>query len=247
MKPRVSLLGGVLLGLTGIGAAVFLLAMERLAGGGRGVPALFAAGRYEASPAPACRGPTHREFDFWLGSWEVTQEILAPDGSYLELSARSSVQKTLGGCALLEVWRGRVQFFWQGMTEPDSLRALSVRSFDREATQWRIHRMDSRDPVLGEPFVGGFEGGVGTFTRETRRPDGDPLLSRIRFRRPGPDRVDRELAVSTDGGATWTTLWVMRFRRPSESPRTPAVEPDEDAGTQRPVRWMPPARAIRHI
>lgn len=203
----------------------------------------------------SCSGAAHRQFDFWVGDWEVEQEILTREGSYLELPARSSVRRVLDGCALLERWQGRVQFFWEGMPEPEPLEGLSVRSYDEEIGGWRIHWMDSRDPTFGPPFVGGFDGDTGTFTRETVGRDGAVLMSRIRFVRLDAERVDWDLSVSTDAGASWTALWRMRFRRassaadagtkspddpsrPGSSPGDLELGPDPPAGPTRPARPM---------
>lgn len=170
-----------------------------------------------ASPAAAqtegCAEPAHREFDFWLGEWEVRQEILRPDGSWIELPARSTVRRVAGGCALAEEWRGDVLFFWEGMDAPAPLHGLSVRAFDPEAGLWRVWWLDSRRPDFGSPFEGRFEGGEGVFLREGVTADGARLLTRIRFHDAGADSVRWELAVSRDAGSSWSTLWRMRFRR----------------------------------
>ena len=47
-----------------------------------------------------CEGPEHRQFDFWVGEWNVKD---ASDGS---VAGINSVTRILGGCVLLESWRG---------------------------------------------------------------------------------------------------------------------------------------------
>ena len=179
----------------------------------------------QAAPG-ACEAPGARDFDFWIGEWAVAQEILSETGAWETYAARSTVTPALDGCALVERWRGTVRFFWEGMRDPEAIEGLSVRAPDGDGA-WRIHWMDSRSPRFGEPWVGGFEAGVGTFLRPYRAPGGGEGLNRIRFFDVRERTVEWELAVSPDGGATWTPLWRMHFERVE----TPGSDPD---GSRRP-------------
>jgi hypothetical protein len=171
-------------------------------------------GQARAQPAdPACTTPEARQFDFWLGDWAIEQRILRQDGSYAEFPARTSVRSAAAGCALVEEWRGTVQFFWAGMEAPAELHGLSVRAWDPAAGVWIIHWLDDMDPVLGEPFVGGFAAGRGTFTQTTTGADGVERTSRITFHNPIDGIVEWTLATSRDGGESWTTLWSMDMTR----------------------------------
>jgi hypothetical protein len=160
-----------------------------------------------------CPGPTHRQFDFWLGDWEIRQELLQRDGSWIELPARTTVRRVAGACALTEEWRGDVLFFWEGMDAAAPLEGLSVRAFDPKARLWRIWWMDSRRPDFGRPFEGRFERDEGVFLREEVGADGAPYLTRIRFHGISVDSVRWELAISRDAGSSWSPLWRMQFRR----------------------------------
>jgi hypothetical protein len=154
---------------------------------------------------------THRQFDFWIGEWEIEQEFPQPDGTVIRLPARATVTRELDGCALLERWRGRVQFFWEGMTMPDSLLGLSMRAFDDVDGVWRIHWMDTRGPRRWTDggFSGGFANGVGTFLSA---PGSDGVRRRIRFYDIDAAALSWDLAVTTPAG-DWLVLWRMRFRR----------------------------------
>jgi hypothetical protein len=165
-----------------------------------------------APPPPACDSPAAREFDFWIGEWTIRQRILAADGGWHELDARTTVEPTLDGCALVEHWRGDVQFFWQGMERPEPMRGLSVRAFDPATGKWAIHWMDTRTPSFGAPYVGGFDGGRGEFFRDWTTPAGE-RRGRITFSGIEENAVDWELAISSDGGESWSALWTMAMRR----------------------------------
>jgi len=177
--------------------------------------ALVALAAPPARAAAPCSSAHAREFDFWLGDWEIRQKILRADGSWLELPARTSVSSTLDGCALIEHWRGEVQFFWEGMEKPERIEGLSVRSWDAGKQRWSIHWMDTRSPQFGEPYVGSFRAGRGEFFREFES-GGEKRVGRISFSDIGPDSVDWSLAISRDGRKTWQPVWTMEMRRPKK-------------------------------
>jgi hypothetical protein len=53
------------------------------------------------SPAPpSCADAAHRQFDFWVGSWDVT----GPKGE--TIIGRSRVESRLGACVIHEHWFG---------------------------------------------------------------------------------------------------------------------------------------------
>jgi hypothetical protein len=167
------------------------------------------------SPAPdpsACATAEARQFDFWLGDWQIDQQIRQADGSWLHLPARTSVTSVLDGCALLEHWEGDVKFYWEKMDAIEHMEGLSVRSYDPEAGEWCIHWMDSRHPRFGPPFCGRFAGGRGDFVQERETPAGT-RRTRIRFSETGDGGVRWELAIGAPEGASWTPLWVMDMKR----------------------------------
>jgi hypothetical protein len=160
----------------------------------------------------ACGSPEARQFDFWLGKWQIHQKILNQDGSWLELPARTSVASALDGCALVEHWRGKVKFFWEGMKDVESMEGLSVRAYDAQSGKWRLHWMSSRTPRFGNAFEGNFHAGRGEFFSTRQEPRGKQL-SRITFSNITKNSVHWDLAISNNDGKTWTTLWIMEMRR----------------------------------
>jgi hypothetical protein len=214
-RTRIELLLGVLATVTVAeplaGQAIDMLGRERHA-------RLLTDGPFEKrGPASgqreSCPGVSHRQFDFWLGDWEIRQELLRPDGSWIALPARNTVRWVAGACALIEEWWGEVLFFWDGMDAATPLEGLSVRAFDPEAGLWRIWWMDSRRPDFGRPFEGRFDKDEGVFLRQDVTADGVPHLTRIRFHSISVDSVRWELANSRNAGSSWSPLWRMQFLR----------------------------------
>jgi hypothetical protein len=159
--------------------------------------------------------PEARAFDFWIGNWAIQQRILQQDGTWFRAEATTSVSPTLNGSALLEHWVGTVQFFWEGMNTPQMMQGLSIRAYDPQTGKWYIHWMDTRAPYFGDPYIGNFDQNQGEFYREWRTPQGK-RLGRITFSEITLDSVVWDLAMSTDEGQTWTTLWIMEMSRISE-------------------------------
>lgn len=181
-----------------------------------------------AAAAFACDSAPYHQFDFWLGSWTVDQEILQRDGTYAHFPAVDRVERAADGCAVIEHWRGIVQFFWDGMTAPDSMHGFSVRSFDPAHGTWSILWLSSRHDALTQPFTGTFTAGRGTFTKRVPQADGTNSISRIVFAPVNPDMVEWSIATSSDGGTSWRTVWRMHFRR-----ATPSEGPSRDRGGPR--------------
>ncbi|MEL6414632.1 MAG: hypothetical protein AAFQ15_06800 [Pseudomonadota bacterium] len=50
-----------------------------------------------ATPAPPCSQEAYKQFDFWLGTWEVT----TPDGA---IAGVNDITSEEGGCLILETW-----------------------------------------------------------------------------------------------------------------------------------------------
>ncbi len=86
-----------------------------------------------------CSTPEHRQFDFWIGDWEVFN----PQGQRV---GSNRIDKVLGGCALHESWRGSTGH-----------RGSSYNFYDAANGKWHQTWID----VDGAPLYinGGFENG----------------------------------------------------------------------------------------
>lgn len=166
-----------------------------------------------AAYGQSCPDPVARQFDFWIGDWDIRQKILHSDGTWIELPAKTSVRRELRGCAIVEHWEGEVQYFWEGMTAPEQIEAISIRVADPDTGEWQIQWLDTRSPVLAPGYTGSFEeDGIGRFYRETEGPNG-PQLARIIFSDITDDSVHWDLAISNDDGDNWLTLWIMEMKK----------------------------------
>lgn len=152
------------------------------------------AARADAKPAaavptlpPACTAPQYRQFDFWLGSWNVT----TPDG---KPAGTNVITREVGGCVLHEHWVGV-----RGM------RGESFNTYDAARKLWHQTWVDDRGLLL--TLEGRLENG--SMVLVGRRPAtngaGGEQLNRITWT-PGTDGSVRQLwEQSSDDGTTWTT------------------------------------------
>lgn len=139
-------------------------------------------------PPPACQGPEHRQFDFWVGRWDVF-----PTGQDT-LVAHSLIEKLYGGCAIRENWMPL-----KG-TGGGSLNAYV--SGDKG---WRQLWTDSSGAWA--EFRGGWNG-----TAMSIQGDWSGTLTRMTYT-PGPDGSVRQHGeTSDDGGKTWKTSFDLTYR-----------------------------------
>lgn len=155
------------------------------------VLATASAGADEISPA--CSSAEHRQFDFWLGAWEVRNAAG-------EVVGRNEISRISRGCALLENWRGA------GSSE-----GMSINAFDVDRGRW-TQRWVGAGAMLW--LEGGFVGGAMVLTSPAPRttPQG-PVLDRITWTALDDGRVRQVWHVSADGGNQWQLIFEGLYSR----------------------------------
>jgi hypothetical protein len=142
---------------------------------------------------PACTRAEHRQFDFWLGEWDVSLPNGRPAGI-------NHIQSINGGCALREEWKGA-----GGGT------GTSLNAFDAATGRWHQTWVGSDGMVL---FLdGGLRDGAMELSGTTTGTDGTKTLHRIRWTPLGgaPAAVRQLWESSTDGGKTWTVAFDGKY------------------------------------
>jgi hypothetical protein len=128
--------------------------------------------------ASPCASPEHRQFDFWIGEWEVT----LPDG---KIAGHNRITPILGGCALREEWTGA-----------KGNQGTSLNAWDPDARRWRQTWVDQSGTVL--LLAGAFADGKMVL----QSGDGGSL-QRITWTPKANGRVRQLWDSSSDGGTTW--------------------------------------------
>jgi hypothetical protein len=148
------------------------------------------------------------DFDFEFGRWRVhLQRLVKP------LSHTTTWISYDGTSVVRQVWVGRANF---GELEVDGdakhIEGLSLRVYDAQARQWRIHWANGADGALGTAMVGGFANGRGVFYDQEDL-DGRPIFVRFIFSGITATAFRFEQAFSDDAGKSWETNWIATFTK----------------------------------
>ncbi|MGZ8260819.1 MAG: hypothetical protein ACXWUL_09755 [Caldimonas sp.] len=146
-------------------------------------------------PGKSCQTVEHRQFDFWVGHWNV----FVPSG---KKAGENRIEVIADGCALLEQWSGG-----GGVT------GKSLNIYDPHDRRWHQTWVDNSDTLL--MLTGGFVGRSMVMSMTGPSPS-DPKLTvqqRITWT-PAADGTVRQLwESSSDDGRTWTVLFDGRYVR----------------------------------
>lgn len=161
-----------------------------------------------------------RQFDFWLGEWNVQNKHLR--GGWKD-SGRSvaRIQPVAGGNVVLEQWNGELG--------GDPLIGFSLRAYDPELEKW----------VIWLNWHGGAPGGFNAMhgLRNGERIElfnpGTTTGTRYTFSQAHQDSCQWDQSNSDDG-KDWTTTWIMQFTRrepllPVDASNAPIVLPPQSA------------------
>lgn len=151
-----------------------------------------------APPPPACTGPEHRQFDFWVGRWDVY-----PTGTQ-RLVAHSLIERLYGDCVIRESW---MPLRGGGGSSLNTWRPAEHR--------WRQLWADAQNGWID--FSGGMEGEAMVLTASTPAADGSPSLTRMTYTRNTDGSVRQAGTVSADGGRTWQPSFDFTYVRAAGS------------------------------
>jgi hypothetical protein len=140
-----------------------------------------------------CEQEEARQFDFWLGDWNLTWEN---DGK-----GTNRITKELDGCVIHENFDG---------TPAISLKGISVSTFDVQSGQWKQTWVDNWGGYLD--LVGGMGDGKMILARDTTI-EGKPVKQRMVFYNIAEDELDWNWERSDDNGETWKVLWKIHYER----------------------------------
>ena len=144
-------------------------------------------------PPPACTAPEHRQFDFWVGRWDVY-----PTGTE-RLVAHSLIERLYNDCVIRENWM--------------PLRGGGGSSLNSWRPQERIWRQTWTDSANNwVEFTGGIDGGAMVLTARASGANGAETLTRMTYTRGPGGSVRQAGAQSTDGGASWTPQFDFTYR-----------------------------------
>lgn len=153
--------------------------------------------------ATPCQNPEFKQFDFWLGDWDVASSADGiPRGS-------SHISKEMGGCVVWENWTSVGSPYF----------GKSYNTWNPNLKRWEQYWVDNTAGVMF--FHGGLKDGVMDYwTDEVPQPSGEKLLRHLQFFNLGPDKVRQFSQGSTDSGKTWHVEYdLMYTRAPAKPPK----------------------------
>lgn len=165
-----------------------------------------------AQPAPAqpivkpgpCDGSEFRQFDFWVGDWDV----FTPDG---QLAGTNKVERMLGRCVISENWSGS-----KG-TDGKSFNVYSA--VDQK---WHQTWVDSQGTLL--ELAGTFADGRMVLEGDSPVANGNPLRNRITWQKLPDGRVRQHWQVSADGGEKWTDAFIGLYTAKTKPAATKGIK-----------------------
>jgi hypothetical protein len=153
------------------------------------LPSLGLAQDPDASVTPAapgrCEAPEHRQFDFWLGEWNVSV--------------------TMGGCVLQENWQG---------AGSGGISGTSFNIYDRDRGVWHQTWVDANGTLL-QLDGGLNEGSMVLEGERPAPVGGGSVRHRIAWTPQEDGSVRQLWEASQDGGESWNVIFDGLYTRVS--------------------------------
>jgi hypothetical protein len=147
---------------------------------------------------PRCEGPEYRQFDFWIGEWDV-RPANQPDSPPMS----NVITKEDDGCVIRERWQGA------------RMTGQSVNIYDRTRGKWHQTWVDSTGGLHAYWGTRRSDGAMAFEGEQPPRKSGGPRVpTKLTFFPLGEDKV-RQLAESSsqDAGKTWTVTYDLIYTR----------------------------------
>lgn len=149
-----------------------------------------------------------RQFDFWIGQWDVNLRVRQQDNSWLDdRTSVANIYSILGGKAILELWDGEFKAGY-------SIKGYSLRYYNTEKGKWELWlNWPGKNRAGSSSLEGNFRHGRGDFYSYYTTQTGKQGISRYSFNDITANTLRWDDAFSTDSAKTWTHNWIMEFTR----------------------------------
>lgn len=143
-----------------------------------------------------CMTDAHaREFDFWIGEWDVYVT------GTRQLAGHSLIQMISGGCAILENW------------DSPASTGKSINFIDPVTNKWKQSWSGSYANGNQEFINGEYKDSAMHFDFETKDAQGNKIKGRFIFYNQGANQVRQFNESSADDGKTWTINYDFTYKR----------------------------------
>ena len=155
--------------------------------------------------AAPCDDAEFKQFDFWLGDWDVASAV---DGVH---RGNSHISKEMGGCVVWENWTSAGSPYF----------GKSYNTWNPNLKRWEQYWVDTSAGVMF--FHGELKNNImDYFTDDVPQAGGGTLLRHLQFFNLSPDKVRQFSQGSTDSGKTWHTEYDFIYTRVAAKPAAAA-------------------------
>ena len=140
-----------------------------------------------------CDTPEHRQFDFWVGDWEVF------DANTGEPAGTNRIELILDNCVIQEHW------------ESANSRGESYNIYSATEKKWHQTWVDSNGSLL--TIDGAFEDGRMVLSGEHLGRQGGMVLHEISYEIVEDGNVKQHWRASRDNGKEWQDLFVGIYKK----------------------------------
>ena len=157
---------------------------------------VYASASAQQPKSPCLTDPVYRQFDFWIGEWEV----YAKNG---KKAGDSRIEVILDSCIVLENWT----------SANGGYVGKSFNTYNAVSGQWQQTWVDNRGGST-EFLEGKYEQDKIVFQTKPYPHTKDTMaIRRLTFYNLPPDRVRQHGEISKDGARTWSTEYDLEYRR----------------------------------
>lgn len=146
----------------------------------------------QAAPTAPCSSAEHRQFDFWIGDWQVHK----PDGS---IAGINRITREYGGCVIHERYATGKGYSGESLNAYDALRKV-----------WHQTWVDDSGVLLS--LEGRWDGKSMILEGLAPAPNGVMTKQRITWT-PNADGSVRQLWEAADAKGAWTVAFDGRYTK----------------------------------
>lgn len=147
----------------------------------------------QTAPKPCLVDPQYREFDFWVGNWDVKN----PKG---QLVGHNKVEIILDSCVVMENWQG--------------LQGGSGKSFNyRDSQDGKWHQLWVSSQGVSREFSGYYGDNMMALEGNFVSKNGNKVLTKLTFFKLADNKVRQLGEQSYDLGKTWNTMYDLTYEK----------------------------------
>jgi hypothetical protein len=150
----------------------------------------------QTQKTPCTTDPVYRQFDFWIGDWEVYSLNGKKAGD-------SRIELILDSCIILENWKSMSSGY----------AGKSFNTFNATTGQWQQTWVDNAGGST-EYLEGKFENNKMIFQTKPFAFSKDTMaIRRLTFYNLSPNKVRQHGEISKENGVSWKTEYDLEYRR----------------------------------